>query len=137
MQISACVHKDVVDGIKLWGEIGTPKRWDAIQKDLDRLEQWAHVNLMRFHKSKYKVLHLGRCNPHCQNKLGDERIESSPSKKDLEVLVDEKLDTRQQCALPAQKTNCTLSCIKRSVASRVREVNLPLCSALVRPHLEY
>jgi len=50
--------------------------------------------------------------------------------------MDEKLDMSHQCALTAQKANRILGCIKRSVASRAREEILPLCSTLVRPHLE-
>ena len=65
------------------------------QRDPDRLEQWVQVNLVRFNKSKCKVLHLDRGNLHYQYKLGDKRIECSPAKKDLGVLVDGKLDRSQ------------------------------------------
>ncbi|GAB0190169.1 mitochondrial enolase superfamily member 1 [Grus japonensis] len=81
---------------------------------------------MKFNKGKCRVLHLGKNTTGYQYRLGVDLLGNSTVEKNLGVLVDNKLSMSQQCALVAKKANGTLECIKKSVASRSREVILPL-----------
>ena len=128
--------QQVCNNTKLSGAVDMLEGRDAIQRDVDRLEGWVHVNLMKFNKAKCKVLNLGWGNPNHRCRLGGEWHESSPEENFI-VAVDERFNVSGQYALAAQKTNCILGCIKRIITSRLRDVILPLYSALMRSHLEY
>ncbi|PKU46594.1 rna-directed dna polymerase from mobile element jockey- hypothetical protein [Limosa lapponica baueri] len=110
-----------VNNTKLCGEV------DTLGESMPSRGTWTGLRGGPLNKAKCKVLHIGWGNPKLNVRLGGEWIENSPEEKDFRVLVDQKLSISQQCVLAVQKANCILVCTKRSVASRSRDMILPLC----------
>ena len=117
-----------------------PKGWNAIQRDVDRLERWTQVNLMRFKKSKCQVLYLGCGSSHYPSTSWVMKgLSAALAEKDLEVPLDGNyMVMSQQCALPCSPGSQLYPGLhQKKHFSKLREVILPPYSALVRPQWEF
>lgn len=81
------ILKRFKNNTNLSGAVDALHERDVIQRDPDRPERWAHVNVMKFNKTKCKILHLGQGNSKHNYRMGNKWIED----KDLGVVVDKKM----------------------------------------------
>lgn len=69
-----CTLTKFANDTEVSGEVDILKGRASLQKDLDRLGEWANKNLMKFNKDKFNVLHLGKHNPCEQHRLGSSQL---------------------------------------------------------------
>lgn len=124
-------------GIKLGGEMDISKGRSVLQRDLDRLEEWASENCMEYKKEKCKLLHLGQRNQRVQYRPGSVWLGSILAERDLGVLVDNKLNMSQQCIIAVVQANHSLGCIHSGITGTASDMIMILYSVFVNTVSSY
>lgn len=84
-----------------------PKKIDGLVKLWQHC--WTCMNLLKFHKTKCNVLHMGWGNPKDKCRLAREYFESSSERERFGILVDEKLNMTSNVHLQPKKSIVSLA----------------------------
>ena len=113
-----------------------------MQRDIDRLNEWAEIWQMDFNTKKCKIMHCGSTNPqynYCMNGYAPAGtvLQVVEEEKDIGVIVSNSLKPAAQCAKAAKKANGILGQMARSFHYRDKKEWINLYKTYVRHHLEF
>ena len=128
------------DDTKVFHQICSKQDSLKLQSDIDKLEAWTKIWLLRFNADKCHVLTMGKfeniLHTH-RYKIGGKELEHVFEEKDLGVLVDSDLSFEEHITAKVKKANQITGLIRRSFTYLDGKSFVKLYTALVRPHLEY
>ena len=125
------------DDTKVFGSINDMEDRDALQRDLDRMMEWAKVWQMEFNVDKCKVMHLGRDNIKYKYIMDGKELTTTDLEKDLGINLTKNLKTSYQCLQAYNKASQMLGLLGRTIKSRNPDILIKIYKGIVRPHLEF
>ena len=139
------IHTDLsffADDSKVYTVIKTLEDTHKLQADLDSIQNWCHIWLLRLNLLKCKVMHVG--NSHivaeyvlCDNSGEQFKLTEVDHEKDLGVWISSDLKPSLHCSKAVASAMRVLSMIRRTFVNISKELFVFLYKTYVRPHLEY
>ena len=125
------------DDAKIYRAIKSQEDYEALERDMVRIENWSKTWLLSFNVNKCKTMHIGYNNVKQDYNLNGRTLAKTEAEKDLGVLVSSNLKPSNHVAVVAARANSRLGIIKRNFEYLDKEMLRTLYLSLVRPLLEY
>ena len=128
------------DDTKVFRRITSKEDAQALQDDLDALQQWSDKWLLRFHPDKCHVLTLGRLENirHTfRYTISNQELEHVFEEKDLGIVIDSNLRFEEHISSKVHKANAIVGLIRRTFTFLDCKLFKQLYTTFVRPNLEY
>ena len=125
------------DDTKLYSRIKDGTCGAALQRSIDKLNEWAHKWQMSFNGEKCSVMHLGKNNPRIQYFLGDQLLHVYTEEKDIGVVIQANGKYDIQCKNVAKTCNRIIGQVSRSFTNRDQVLMLQIYKVYILPHIEY
>ncbi len=125
------------DDTKLGNRDDTLDNVSNIQRDLNRIVNWANTWQMTFNSSKCKVLYIGKANLHSDYKMRIIQLRTIDTQNNLGIVISSDLKTTKHCIEVEKKCNPLLGYIKHQFLYRNKKIVVTLYNSLVLPHLQF
>ena len=106
--------KKFADDTKMAMVVESKEDAERMQKNLDRLSEWAREWKMEFNTGKCKVMHVGLNNGEYKYEMNGETLASVTEEKDLGVLISDTLTFSSHIGKIPAKVNSVLGIIRRT-----------------------
>ena len=128
------------DDTKIFNQIKTGDDALTLQADIDLLERWSKMCLLKFHHDKCHVLTVGKLeNIRHIHRYGiyENELDHAFEEKDLGIMMDSELSFEEHISLKVKKANAIMGVIRRSFSFLNGNLFKKLYVTFVRPNLEY
>ena len=132
------------DDTKMFRESSEEVDRNELQKDLDKLSEWATEWQLKFNVEKCKVMYLGgsrnKKGEYCMSQPENNKVitlQETTLEKDLGIWLSNDLKSHDHVVHAVNKANQILGLIRRTFSYFDCQLVKQLFVSLVRPHLEY
>ena len=99
------------DDAKIYKTLKTKDDTEALQRDMERLQEWSDKWQLTFNSNKCKTMHIGRSNQQVNYQLNESRLNKSTQEKDLGIIVASDLKPSAHVTTIAARANSRLGII--------------------------